>query len=54
MAIDTTPSQVATNALQALPFGNIIGGRLKHVLRPSHGRQDIMEFHSGGRPAVGP
>lgn len=29
MAIDTTPSQVATNALQALPFGNIIGGPLK-------------------------
>lgn len=29
MAIDTTPSQVATNALQSLPFGNIIGGPLK-------------------------
>lgn len=29
MPIDTTPSQVATNALQALPFGNIIGGPLK-------------------------
>ena len=29
MAIDTTPSQVATSALQALPFGNIIGGPLK-------------------------
>jgi len=29
MAIDTTPSQVATNALAALPFGNIIGGPLK-------------------------
>lgn len=29
MAIDTTPSQVATNALSALPFGNIIGGPLK-------------------------
>lgn len=29
MAIDTTPSQVATNALKALPFGNIIGGPLK-------------------------
>ena len=26
--IDTTPSTVATNALQALPFGNIIGGPL--------------------------
>lgn len=29
MAIDTTPSQVATNALQALPFGSIIGGPLQ-------------------------
>ena len=29
MAIDTTPSQVATNALAALPFGSIIGGPLK-------------------------
>ena len=28
MAIDTTPSQVATNALQAIPFGSIIGGPL--------------------------
>lgn len=29
MAIDTTPSQVATNALQAIPFGSIIGGPMK-------------------------
>lgn len=29
MAIDHTPSQVATSALTALPFGNIIGGPLK-------------------------
>ena len=29
MAIDTTPSQVATNALQAIPFGSMIGGPLK-------------------------
>lgn len=29
MAIDQTPSQVATNALTSLPFGNIIGGPLK-------------------------
>jgi len=29
MAIDTTPSQVATNALQAIPFGSIIGSPLK-------------------------
>lgn len=28
MAIDTTPSQVATNALQAIPFGSMIGGPL--------------------------
>lgn len=27
--IDTTPSTIATNALQALPFGSIIGGPLK-------------------------
>ena len=29
MAIDTTPSQIATNALSASPFGSIIGGPLK-------------------------
>lgn len=29
MAIDTTPSQVATSALAAIPFGSIIGGPLK-------------------------
>ena len=29
MAIDTAPSQVATNALSAMPFGSIIGGPLK-------------------------
>ncbi|WP_026367394.1 DUF2589 domain-containing protein [Bacteroides sp. 14(A)] len=29
MAINTTPSQVATSALQAIPFGSIIGGPLK-------------------------
>lgn len=28
MAIDTTPSTVATNALQAIPFGSLIGGPL--------------------------
>lgn len=28
MAIDTTPSTVATNALQAIPFGALIGGPL--------------------------
>lgn len=28
MAIDTTPSQAATNALTAIPFGSIIGGPL--------------------------
>ncbi|MCD8045038.1 MAG: DUF2589 domain-containing protein [Tannerellaceae bacterium] len=29
MAIDSTPSQVATNALQSIPFGSIIGSPLK-------------------------
>lgn len=29
MAIDSAPSQVATSALQAIPFGSIIGGPLK-------------------------
>lgn len=29
MAKDPTPSQVATNALQGIPFGSIIGGPLK-------------------------
>lgn len=29
MAIDKAPSQVATSALQAIPFGSIIGGPLK-------------------------
>ena len=29
MAIDTSPSQVATSALQAIPFGSMIGGPLK-------------------------
>lgn len=28
MAIDTTPSTVATNALQAIPFSSLIGGPL--------------------------
>lgn len=32
MAIDTTPSQVATSALQAIPFGSIIGGPLKAAI----------------------
>ena len=29
MAIDSSPSQVTTNALQSLPFDNIIGGLLE-------------------------
>ena len=29
MAVDKTPSQVATSPLQAIPFGSIIGGPLK-------------------------
>lgn len=33
MAIDTTPSQVATNALSALPFESIIGGPLQACIK---------------------
>lgn len=29
MAISNAPSQVATNALQAIPFSSMIGGPLK-------------------------
>ena len=29
MALDSSASQTATNALQAIPFGTIIGGPLK-------------------------
>lgn len=29
MAKDSSPSQVATNALQGIPFGSIIGGPLR-------------------------
>ena len=29
MAKDPTPSQVATNVLQGIPFGSIIGGPLR-------------------------
>ena len=29
MAIDSSPSQVTTNALQSLPFDNIMGGLLE-------------------------
>lgn len=32
MAIDTTPSTVATNALQAIPYGALIGGPLKAAI----------------------
>ena len=34
MAIDSTPSQVATSALQAIPFGSIIGAPLKACIAP--------------------
>lgn len=34
MAIDTSSSQVATSALQSLPFGSIIGGPLKACIEP--------------------
>lgn len=33
MAIDTTPSTVATNALQALPFSSLIGGPLDAAIK---------------------
>ena len=45
-AIDTTPSQVATNALQAIPFGSIIGGPLKVQKKVRELiRAEIMVFH---------
>ncbi len=50
MAIDTTPSQVATNALQAIPFGSIIGGPLKACIEAqSYGCADIMAVYSRSR-----
>lgn len=33
MAIDTTPSTVATSALQAIPFGSLIGGPLQAAVQ---------------------
>ncbi|HEX7186008.1 MAG TPA: DUF2589 domain-containing protein [Thermoanaerobaculia bacterium] len=33
MAIDTTPSTVATSALQAIPFGSLIGGPLQATIQ---------------------
>jgi hypothetical protein len=33
MAIDTTPSTVATNALQAIPFSSLIGGPLEACIK---------------------
>lgn len=33
MAIDTTPSTVATNALQAIPFSSLIGGPLDAAIK---------------------
>lgn len=33
MAIDTTPSTVATNALQAIPFSSLIGGPLQAAIQ---------------------
>lgn len=33
MAIDTTPSKVATSALQAIPFSSLIGGPLDAAIK---------------------
>ena len=49
MAIDTTPSQVATNALQAIPFGSIIGGPLKACIEAQAMAADIMAVYSRSR-----
>ena len=43
--IDTTPSQVATSALQAIPFGSIIGGPLKACIdAQAQAAQTTWEF----------
>ena len=43
MAIDTTPSQVATSALQAIPFGSIIGGPLKAAIEKLQSRHRLWQ-----------
>ena len=47
MAIDTTPSQVATSALQAIPFGSIIVESCNRST--GYGSPDIMAVYSGSR-----
>ena len=50
MAIDTTPSQVATNALQAIPFGSIIGGPMKACIEAqAMAAQTSWQFMQNGR-----
>lgn len=44
MAKDPTPSQVATNALQSLPFDNIIGGPLKACIQAQQLEKIAAEF----------
>lgn len=45
MPIDSTPSQVATNALQAIPFGSIIGGPLNACIQAqSQAAQTTWQF----------
>ena len=43
MAKDPTPSQVATNALQGIPFGSIIGGPLRACVEAQE-EQAAAEF----------
>lgn len=44
MAKDPTPSQVATNALQGIPFDNIIGGPLKACIEAQQLEKIAAEF----------
>lgn len=44
MTKDSSPSQVATNALQALPFGSIIGGPLRACAEAQQLEKSIAKF----------
>lgn len=44
MAKDPTPSQVATNALQGIPFGSIIGGPLRACAEAQQLEKSIAKF----------
>lgn len=44
MAKDPTPSQVATNALQGIPFDNIIGGPLNACIEAQQLEKTAAEF----------